>query len=285
MPAQTKVLDVPEQGPRGPQGLQGVQGEQGDRGIAGPTGTPGTPGPIGPQGPQGAEGPAGDPGGPAGPQGDTGPMGPAGPTGPTGPQGPQGATGPQGPQGTLSDAPQDGKVYGRLNGSWTQTLNIAGDTMQGPLALAGDPANALQAATKQYVDNGRPIAATAAEFISNSAPSKMLTPGAVWGAANPYNLGAASVYTPNLGAASDHMASPNVPFTLANPVGAKPGQKGIIVIVQDATGGRTVTFGTAYKFPGGIKPVLSTAPNAVDAISYMVVSATQLLCNFQSGFA
>lgn len=31
-------------------------------------------------------------------------------------------------------------------------INVAGDTMTGPLALAADPANALEAATKQYVD-------------------------------------------------------------------------------------------------------------------------------------
>jgi Collagen triple helix repeat (20 copies) len=289
MPAQQKVIAIPEQGPRGPQGSEGPVGEKGDRGIAGPTGTPGSTGPIGPQGPQGVEGPPGvdgTPGGPQGPQGDVGPTGPAGPTGATGPQGPQGDVGPQGPQGTLADAPQDAKLYGRLNGAWVHGVNAAGDTMQGPLVLAADPANALQAATKQYVDGKVMQPATAAEFISNSAPTKGLTPGAVWGAANVYNMGAASAYTPNLGAASDFILLPTINFNLSNPIGAKVGQKGLIILVQDATGGRTITVGSAYKFAGGTKPALSTAPNAIDAISYAVIDATPtLLCNFQNGYA
>ena len=107
--------------------------------------------------------------------------------------------------GGITDAPSDGKMYGRQSGAWAQvisqvviqdtpptgkppgtlwwesdsgvfyvfyddgntqqwvqaaaapidsTLFIAksGDTMAGPLLLAGDPTAALQAATKQYVD-------------------------------------------------------------------------------------------------------------------------------------
>ena len=59
--------------------------------------------------------------------------------------------------------------------------------------------------------------------------------------------------------------------TLNNPTNAKPGQKGVIYLIQDATGGRTITtWGNTYKFPGGTKPTLSTAANAVDIVSYLV---------------
>jgi len=41
-----------------------------------------------------------------------------------------------------------------------------------------------------------------------------------------------------------------------------------LTLVQDATGGRTVTWGSAFKFPGGAPPVLSTAANAVDELIF-----------------
>ena len=39
-------------------------------------------------------------------------------------------------------------------------------------------------------------------------------------------------------------------------------------IKQDATGSRTLSYGTVYKFPAGEKPTLSTAANSVDIISF-----------------
>ena len=155
----------------------------------------------------------------------------------------------------------------------------------GLLTVKADPIAALGVATKQYVDGKAPAAATAAEYVSNSAPTKMLTPGAVWGVGWA-NLGTAASYAPNLSASNDFIGFPNSAFTLANPTNAKAGQKGIIIFSQDATGGRTITFGTAYKFPGGIKPTLSTTPNALDVISYVVLDTTpQLFCTFSAGFA
>jgi hypothetical protein len=45
-------------------------------------------------------------------------------------------------------------------------------------------------------------------------------------------------------------------------------------ITQDATGGRTMTWPTSFKWPGGTKGVLSTAPNAVDMLEATFVAAT-----------
>jgi len=67
--------------------------------------------------------------------------------------------------------------------------------------------------------------------------------------------------------------------TLANPTNLKVGSY-ILHILQDATGSRTITsWGTAYKFPGGVKPTLSTAANARDVLS-MVSDGTNLYCAF-----
>ena len=60
---------------------------------------------------------------------------------------------------------------------------LTGRRADGLLSVRADPTAALGIATKQYVDAKAPAAATAAEYIANSAPTKMLTPGAVGRAA------------------------------------------------------------------------------------------------------
>jgi hypothetical protein len=78
----------------------------------------------------------------------------------------------------------------------------------------------------------------------------------------------------------------NVGMTLANPTNMKVGQKGVIYLIQDGAGGRTITvWGSKFKFSGGVKPVLSTAANAADVISFSVYDANTIYCTFQKGFA
>jgi hypothetical protein len=55
--------------------------------------------------------------------------------------------------GAIADAPFDHTTYGRNQGIWVHVLDVTGGTMTGPLVLAADPATALGASTKQYVDN------------------------------------------------------------------------------------------------------------------------------------
>ncbi|MBM4179508.1 MAG: hypothetical protein FJ211_09270 [Ignavibacteria bacterium] len=70
--------------------------------------------------------------------------------------------------------------------------------------------------------------------------------------------------------------------TLANPtyLGSANGQSGVFIIKQDTTGGRTLSFGSHWKFPGGTVPTLTTAANAVDIIAYYVESATRITARF-----
>jgi hypothetical protein len=56
-----------------------------------------------------------------------------------------------------------------------------------------------------------------------------------------------------------------------------PAPKGatyIWVVKQDATGGRTLTWDSVYKFPAGVAPVLTAAANAVDVFSVAFDGAT-----------
>lgn len=64
--------------------------------------------------------------------------------------------------------------------------------------------------------------------------------------------------------------------TLANPTNIVPGQSGIITIRQDATGSRTLAYGSNWKFPGAAAPALTTTANYVDVLAYYVISATEI---------
>lgn len=64
--------------------------------------------------------------------------------------------------------------------------------------------------------------------------------------------------------------------TLANPTNLTAGQSGVIVITQDATGSRTLAYGSYFKFAAGTAPSLTTTASAVDVLAYYVESATRI---------
>lgn len=64
--------------------------------------------------------------------------------------------------------------------------------------------------------------------------------------------------------------------TLANPTNLNAGQSGVIFISQDATGSRTLAFGSSWDFPNGTAPTLTTTANAVDVLVYSVRSGTSI---------
>jgi hypothetical protein len=130
-----------------------------------------------------------------------------------------------------------------------------------------------------------PVAASTAQFLANSAPDqgKMLTPGAAWGAAGLSSLAAVTGnVTPDMSLAYNFVWNATANTTFKNPTNQKNGQAGIILIVQDGTGGRLITWDTAWKFPNGTKPLLSTAANSYDVVSYICTGNPALvLCSFQ----
>lgn len=65
-------------------------------------------------------------------------------------------------------------------------------------------------------------------------------------------------------------------IVLANPTNISNTQGGSIFLTQDATGSRTVTFGSYWRFPSGAAPSLSTAANAQDRLDYVVKSSNTI---------
>lgn len=64
--------------------------------------------------------------------------------------------------------------------------------------------------------------------------------------------------------------------TLANPSALAAGQSGSIFITQDATGSRTLAFGSYWDFASGTAPTLTTTANAVDRLDYIVRTSTSI---------
>jgi hypothetical protein len=56
--------------------------------------------------------------------------------------------------------------------------------------------------------------------------------------------------------------------TLGNPSNPSDGQKLLFEVEQDATGSRTLSYGTKYKFGTDGAPTLSTAANTTDYLGF-----------------
>lgn len=61
--------------------------------------------------------------------------------------------------------------------------------------------------------------------------------------------------------------------TFDNPTTETVGQSGVIVIIQDVNGSRTLALGTDYETAGGSGLTISTAANSVDIIPYFIKAA------------
>lgn len=127
----------------------------------------------------------------------------------------------------------------------------AWDTLQ-----AGDiPALAESQITGLVSDLGARAALAGATFTGYLAPAvAALTDGATI----TLNAAAGNVFTVTLGGNR----------TLANPTNPVDGQIIRVRITQDATGSRTLAFGTAYDFGGAGAPSLTTTASKVDVLAF-----------------
>lgn len=83
--------------------------------------------------------------------------------------------------------------------------------------------------------------------------------------------------TPDFAVANNFVCTLTGNVVVANPTNLVAGQYGKITLIQDATGGRTVGYGTYFKFAGGVAPTLITTSNAKTTLYYEVASATEIV--------
>lgn len=143
--------------------------------------------------------------------------------------------------------------------------NIASPTFTGtpaaPTASAGT--NTTQLATTAFVQAATFITAIPAD------PTTTLADGATVN----WNVNNGTVATLTLGGNRTMAAPTNLSVRTF-----------ILVLIQDGTGSRTVTWNSVFKWPGGVAPVLSTAAGAKDVIS-MFCDGTNLYGSYLRGVA
>lgn len=116
------------------------------------------------------------------------------------------------------------------------------------------------------------LAATAAQYRANTA-SLMLTTDKVWSAAGAVALADAATIAVDMSTFINATVTLGGNRALGQPSNAKVGQSGVIEIVQDGTGGRTLGYHADWFFAGGADPVLSTAAGARDLLFYHVLAS------------
>ena len=87
----------------------------------------------------------------------------------------------------------------------------------------------------------------------------------------------ASTMTPNFADSNNYSVTLTGAARIANPTNQVAGQSGSIFVTQDATGGRVLSWGnsggtSAWYWPGGTAPTLSTGANVKDRIDYIVAA-------------
>jgi len=183
---------------------------------------------------------------------------------------------PQGAAGTSGALPDGDKGDITVSGGGSALAIGAGAT---PVALTVAQVNAM-------LGVGAVAAlgeATVAQYRDKTA-DKVLTTDIVWDAADTVVLTPGTNVAVNMANGFNFSLAMGGPYTLQNPTNTKNNQSGLIYIVQDGTGGRTLGYGTAWKFEGGVDPVLSTAANSVDVLSYQVRSSGFIVCSLAKNF-
>ena len=71
--------------------------------------------------------------------------------------------------------------------------------------------------------------------------------------------------------------------TMAAPTNMKPGATYVLRVIQDGSGNRTVTWNSAFKWPAGAVPVLSTSANSVDLFTFFTPDGVNLIGSYLRG--
>jgi hypothetical protein len=209
-------------------------------------------------------------------------------------------------QFAISGSPVTGT--GTLTGAWnTQANNLifAGPSTGGPLAptfrslVTSDfPASGVAATTYGAFNTGTGAIVVPALVVdatgritsaSNlSATIPMYATQGTWTKAQNVASVALSFGNPlvtdaTLGNAFHTTATAN--FVFQNPTGLVSGGTYLWRIQQDGTGSRLISsYGTMFKFPGGVAGILSTGIGAVDLLT-AYFDGTNLLCTLQKAYA
>jgi hypothetical protein len=174
---------------------------------------------------------------------------------------------------------------GSITGVTFTSIVVTGGSITGITDLAvADGGTGASTLTGVLKGNGTSAftAATAGTDYAGIATAQSFT-AAQRGAISTLTDGA--TITPDFALANNFTVTLGGNRTLANPSNLTAGQSGSIFIVQDATGSRTLAYGTQYDFIGGTAPTLSTTAAAVDRIDYVVRTTGSIHCVFTANYS
>lgn len=118
---------------------------------------------------------------------------------------------------------------------------------------------------------------SSANFLANTA-NKALTTTNVWGGQGAVTLTDAATIAVDMSSGINFQVTLGGNRTLGNPTNVKPGQRGRIKVIQDATGSRTLSYGTSWEFASGSAYSLQgSVSGEYDILYYDAISSTSIV--------
>jgi hypothetical protein len=167
--------------------------------------------------------------------------------------------------------PSGGVGYFFTNGTSVNTLNAAGFS-----AITTTQADARYAtlSTAQTITGAKTFTSTVTITGAVAFTSAVNVSGPV--NVNTVTLTDAASIVPSFDAGNTFVVTLGGNRTLAAPTSANIGQSGSIRVIQDATGGRTLSYNSAYQFVSGSAPVMDTSAGAQSILVFSCRSATTI---------
>ena len=167
--------------------------------------------------------------------------------------------------------PSGGVGYFFTNGTSVNTLNAAGFS-----AITTTQADARYAtlSTAQTITGAKTFTSTVTITGAAAFTSAVNVSGPV--NVNTVTLTDAASIVPSFDAGNTFVVTLGGNRTLAAPTSANIGQSGSIRVIQDATGGRTLSYNSAYQFVSGSAPVMDTSAGAQSILVFSCRSATTI---------
>ena len=167
--------------------------------------------------------------------------------------------------------PSGGVGYFFTNGTSVNTLNAAGFSA---LTTTQGDARYVAITGTQTITGAKTFTSTVTITGAAAFTSAVNVSGPV--NVNTVTLTDAASIVPSFDAGNTFVVTLGGNRTLAAPTSANIGQSGSIRVIQDATGGRTLSYNSAYQFVSGSAPVMDTSAGAQSILVFSCRSATTI---------
>lgn len=127
--------------------------------------------------------------------------------------------------------------------------------------------------------------ATAAEYRTGTDTGRVGAVDQLWASAAEVTLTDAATIAVDFSTFINGVVTLTDNRAMGNPTNEKVGQSGVIRIVQDGTGSRTLSYGTDWEFAGGTAPVLSTPAASQDLLFYHIIASNRIFANLVKAIA